>query len=229
MLSGVKDTTGLDLEQDILPLLGGDYLLVAANTRDMAAPTATPDPNSFSFDSGGPDMHFAVELRLQPGDGPKMNDVVTRINEHLTDQGETLEPVMVGNDPFWYMGEYSDSIYGVRGDKMFVFSVSFNDTDPTTWPQQMLAAQGKGMGTDATVRTRLAHLPANANTIFYADLARIRAEAFEATMDEESRADYEEEGAPFLRPLQYLVGGGSASLQDGMTHSRSVLFLGIGK
>ena len=93
----------------------------------------------------------------------------------------------------------------------------------------MLGDQGKGAGTDSTLRARLGHLPANSNAILYLDLTTIRTAGVEAAIPADSKADYDAQAAPFVRPLQYLLAGGTSTLNGTVNHSRSVFFLGIGK
>jgi hypothetical protein len=55
------------------------------------------------------------------------------------------------------------------------------------------------------------------------------AEGFEPTLSEDDKTGYEEDVAPFVRPFQYVLAGGSSKVTNDVAHSRSVLFIGIGK
>lgn len=210
-LAQIKEQTGIDVEQDLLPLLGGDYLLSVQGRKSESGP---------AFSGMG-------ELRLKAGDGAKMNDLLGKLNKAAADQGSPVESVKVGDATFSKMPPV---FYGLVGDKLYIVGDS-EGTDAATQQaaEAALNAQGKGIGTDATVKARLGRLPANSTTTLYVDLTKIRADGVEATMSQEDRTSYETDIAPFVRPFQYLLIGGAATTKDNTTHTRGVLFLGIGK
>ena len=219
-LDEAKDTLGIDLEQELLPLLGGDYVLSMKGTQGAE----------------GLDTGVVFELRLKGEDGARMNSLLAKVNTYLGDEmGMTPEAVQVGNATLWRPGEEAPVLYGVVGDKLFILgqnTADYMDDDSVAaaaWAQTVLDGQGKGLGADSAAQARLGHAVANSNGLLYLDLAALRTGGFEATLEDEDRASYEEEFAPFVRPLQYLLVSGAATTRENQVHTRSLLFLGIGK
>lgn len=219
-LDEAKDTLGIDLEEDLLPLLGGDYVLSMKGTQGAE----------------GMDTGLAFELRLKSGDSVRMNDLLAKVTDYLDDEMEmSPEEVQVGNATLWRPDERAPILYGVVGDKLFILGQNTSDymdddaVAAEAWARTVLDGQGKGLGADSATQARLGHAVANSNGLLYVDLTAIRTGGFEATLDDEGRASYEEDYAPLVRPLQYLLISGAATQREDQVHTRSMLFLGIGK
>src|SRR5579859_2085348 len=213
-LAQMKDQTGIDLEKDVLPLLGGDYLVSLQGQK-------SPD---------GPVFSGVAELRLKSGDGAQMSTVLDKFNTYAKTQGTDVQTVPAGGASLFRPGADVPYLYGVTGDKLYIVANSQpGGTGVEPFAAQVLGEQGKGLGTDKAIQDRLAKLPAKSNAVLYVDISKIRQEGIEATLTRDNRGDYDTQYAPFIRPFQYLVAGGTAAIANNMTHTRSVLFLGIGK
>ncbi len=232
-MADIKDNLGIDVEKDLLPLLGGDYAL------------------SMQGQKGDAGLNFSalLELHLKSGEGGSMNSVVDTLNQHMADQNGQATAVPVGNASLWSSPVFPPVLYGVAGDKFYLLGNSdmANETASADTARAVLDGQGKGIGTDATVRERLKHLPDKSTATLYVDLGKIRTDGIEPLLTDgtttpqpdaeaampafgaPSRTDYNETIAPFLKPLQYILSGGATSVRNNMTHTRSVVFLGIGK
>ncbi|MDQ2805535.1 MAG: DUF3352 domain-containing protein, partial [Chloroflexota bacterium] len=213
-LAQITKQTGVDLEKDVLPLLGGDYLVSVGGHSGTDTPILTG----------------ALELRLKAGDGAKMSSVLDKLHQSMTEQGGAApQTVAVGNASLFSI-EGLPALYGVVGDK--VYAVGSSDPDPEgakTYADSVLSGAGKGMGTDPTIRARLAHVPANSTATLYVDFSKIRQEGVEPMMQGSSKDSYDSEFAPFVRPFQYLLAGGNTTIRNSMNHGHSVLFLAISK
>ncbi len=213
-LAQVKQQTGVDVEADVLPLLGGDYLISVGGHKGINNPILTG----------------AVELRLKAGDGAKMSGVLDKLNTSIAAQGGSApQPVTVAGGSLFSI-EGLPAFYGVIGDKMYAAGTT--DPDPAagkTYADTVLSGAGKGMGTDPTVRARLAHVPANSTATLYVDMSKILQEGVEPMMQGASKDTYEGQVAPFVRPLQYVLAGGNTTIRNAMNHGHSVLFVAVGK
>jgi len=209
----INSQFGIDLEKDVLPLLGGDYIFSVQGKKGTDIPVV----------SGG------AEMLLKQGDGTKMSGVLDKINQSLTTQGQTITPVQVGSASFSSFGPSAPFLYGLSGDKLYILATSDTTADVSTFAKQVLDGQSKGMGTDATFKSRIAKLPANSNGLLYADISKIVSEGVESTMSGSSKATYDEQYAPLVHPIQYLLVGGATAMNGQTAHTRGVTFLGIGK
>jgi Protein of unknown function (DUF3352) len=211
----LKEQTGIDFEKDLLPLLSGEYALSA-------------QPGKAAAGADSPSVGVVAQLRMANGEGPRMAGLLDTLNKSFTDQGATVTPVQVGGATLFQNDVSPEALYGVAGDKLYIVGES-SPEGATAFATDALAAQGKGLGTDKTVQARLAKLPAGSNTTLYVDISKIRVEGVEASMPADSRSDYDTTFAPFVKPFQYLLFGGATTAKNGAAHTRTVLFLGIGK
>jgi hypothetical protein len=178
--------------------------------------------------ASGPDLGVVAQLHLKQGDGARMNQILDTLNGRLTDQGATITDVPVGNGKLWSADLAESALYGVIGDKLLI--VGSTNVDATSeLAKSVVDNAGKGAGADSAVKGRLAHLPKDSNTLLYVDINKVVAEGFEPTLSEDDKTGYEEDVAPFVRPFQYVLAGGSSKVTNDVAHSRSVLFIGIGK
>jgi hypothetical protein len=215
-LAQVKEQMGVDIEHDLLPLLGGDYSVSVQGSKGTGEFAA------------GPDLGVVAQLHLKQGDGARMNQILDTLNGRLTDQGATITDVPVGNGKLWSADLAESALYGVIGDKLLI--VGSTNVDATSeLAKSVVDNAGKGAGADSAVKGRLAHLPKDSNTLLYVDINKVVAEGFEPTLSEDDKTGYEEDVAPFVRPFQYVLAGGSSKVTNDVAHSRSVLFIGIGK
>jgi hypothetical protein len=217
-MAQAKEQMGVDFEHDLLPLLGGDYSVSVQGTKGTSA-------GDFA---SGPDLGVVAQLHLKQGDGARMSQVLETLNTNLTDQGATITDVVVGNGKLWSADMAESALYGVIGDKLLI--VGDTNVDATTeLAKSVVDNAGKGAGADSTLKGRLAHLPKDSNTLLYVDINKIRADGFESTLSSDDKTGYEQDVAPFVRPFQYVLLGGSSTVRNDAAHSRSVLFIGIGK
>ena len=212
-IDDIAKSTGLDVEKDVLPLLGGDYALSVASYGQ-----------SGSF---APSVVFQVKLN------DKDVSTATATLEKFVNSisGGAAEKMPTEKDPFYTLAPDSGMYIGVsNGRLVFVF-----EADPTAAPQRVhnvVTGTGKGLGSTPQWQDVPRHLPKDSNTIFYMDINGMRS-VFEHEMQSsgDDNSEYEKTAAPFIRPLKYLSVGSSteAGTTDGMSHNHTVLFLGISK
>ena len=160
-----------------------------------------------------------------------MNNVLNTLHQSMTAQGGAGPQTVAVGSASLFGFEGLPALYGVVGDKMYALG-STDSSDPDaakTYADSVLSGAGKGMGTDPTIRARLAHVPANSTATLYVDLGKIRQEGVEPTLQGDSKDTYEGQFAPFARPFQYLLAGGNTTIRNSMNHGHSVLFVAIGK
>ncbi|MDQ3931060.1 MAG: DUF3352 domain-containing protein [Chloroflexota bacterium] len=208
-LTNMEQSTGLDLEKDLLPWMSGDYAL--------------------SFTNPGPDDPRAVgtifQLKLLPGDSEKAVRAVEQLaGPQSNSESEKIEGA---GGTFYSLSPSSSAVLGVGANRlMYLFG---NDV---AGPKERLAAVmsglGKGIATTAQWRDIARHLPRESNILGYVDLTGVR---HIAELDLREDSGYEQDLAPFVRPLKYLlVGSASESGSSGrLARNRTVLFVGISK
>jgi hypothetical protein len=210
-IAQIQDKTGMDLEQDILPLMGGDWAM-----------SVTADPDS-PFIVGG----LVFQLKLKPADVEKAQQIIESLAQSAT-EGDT-QTVDVSGNTFHTLGPDGTSIVGTTNDRA-ILAISFNG-QPADQPAADVADNlGKGVGTTDTWRNTAKHLPQNSNILGWLDLSNIR-ELAEGKLDDTAFNDYETTAAPFVRPFKYLVMGSASEVpQSGkLSRNHTVLFLGISK
>jgi hypothetical protein len=213
-LAGVRDQLGVDVEKDLLPLLSGDYMISVGGRKAEEMPI----------------LNGAMQLRLKPGDGAKLNSIVTKLNDSMQSQGGPAPETVDVAGTTLFRPEGMPGFYGLKGDHFYLMGTM--DPDPEAaqkYAETVINGTGKGIGTDATVKARLAHLPANSVATLYVDISKIRQEGIESMLQGDSKTSYDSEVAPFVRPLQYLISGGTSKTVNSMNHGHGVVFLGISK
>src|SRR5207253_2109204 len=101
------------------------------------------------------------------------------------------------------------AVAGVTSDRLLIVY----DTDvaaATARVASVTAGAGKGFGTSPQWQDASKHLPKDSNAIVYLDVNGLRG-VVEGTMSEDSKKEYEQSAAPFLRPFKYLTLGTAAS------------------
>src|SRR4051812_42546795 len=177
--------TNLDLEKDVLPLLGGDYALsVSTYGKD-----------------GSVQPGVVFQMKLNSKDVPKAQEVVQKLADAMSNG--TAEKLSGLADPFYMMGPSSEdadlgmpvsgAAVGVAKDRLiFVF-----DMDSLAIPSRinsLLSGFGKGLGTAAKWQEVPRNLPKDSNALMYVDVTGIRTLA-------ESQMPPERSPATRKRPL----------------------------
>ncbi len=205
----VKSVTGKDLEADILPLMGGDYVLSAA-------------PGGSGADSS-PVSAVVFQMKLKSGDRDKALGVI----QSAAPKDESGQPKKIdaAGGTFYSLqpGNESSYVAGVTGDRVVVGPAGAK-------LDAVVTGFGKGVGSTDAWRPIAKHLPADSNVIGYLDFAGVRTFA-EGTMQGEGKTNYEQSVAPFVRPFKYLlVGSATQRTREGtLSRNHTVLFLGISK
>jgi hypothetical protein len=210
-LAEIEDATGLNLETDVLPWMGGDYAL------------------SFSAEAGQfePDMSVVFQIKLSAADRPKAEESLKKFMDAMT--GGEAPTFEAAGGTFYAVDPEMGLAAGVGSDR---FMVVFTSTPEAaeTFVGSVAGGFGKGLGSTPQWAEAQKHLPKESNAIVYLDITGARGLA-EETMPQDEKQEYEESAAPFLRPFKYLALGSSASSSsDGnIANSHSVVFLGISK
>ncbi len=213
-IKSIEDATKVNIEQDLLPLLGGDYALsVSLNGQgEQASPSVI-----FELKLSEPDkMKSMLDKALSPQSNPDANATEVQL------AGETF-----------YGDPNSGVLLGVAQDR-FWFIFDTNGQAAHADLQATIDNVGKGFGTSSQWNSAKAHLARDSNAIAYVDLTGLREyleSDFLDTMGDETKSDYDQTVAPFVRPLKYLlVGSATQSAKSGqLSRNHTVLFLGISK
>jgi hypothetical protein len=204
---------GLDVEKDILPLLGGDYSL------------------SFAADSangGEPAMSIVFQLKLK--DTAKAQSVLDQIASSDVAKDSLLKISLPEGTFYTPTDESQGGLIGITQDRFFaVFESTTLDrakTDLTGTVNNL----GKGLGSTSEWAASKAHLPNDSNIIAYINLTGLR-ELAENSMSESDRQDYESNFAPFARPFKtFLLGSATQATKEGnLSRNHTVFFIGISK
>lgn len=207
----IEDATGLDMGQDILPLLAGDWAVSVSS--DPGAP----------FPVGG----LVFQLKLKQGDQEKAQQLIEGLANQASG-GET-QIMDVGGNNFYTLSPDGTTLAGTVGDRL-VFAVSFNGEPADQSTADVVDNFGNGIGSTDAWRETAKHLPQNSNIIGWVDFNAIR-ELAEGSMEGDGQEEYETTAAPFVRPFKYLLVGSSSQAPEGARLSRNhtIFFLGIGK
>ena len=212
MLSDFKQQYGVDLESDVLPLLGGDYSL------------------SFSAANKNGTPAFSGVFQLKLKDSAKAISLLDKIASSDAAQGSTQKLSEAGGTFYTSSDGSTGALAGVTQDRfLFVFDFTTLDAAKARL-NDTVNNFGKGLATTADWSARKAHLPSGSNTIIYVDLKSLR-EFAESTMTDTDKQDYEKSFAPFARPFQYLlIGSATQATKDGnLSRNHTVIFTGISK
>jgi hypothetical protein len=209
-VDSMVEVLGIDLEQDLLPLLGGDYIVSVSLDGQADAPS--------------PSVIFQLKL----SDAAKMRDLLDKSVAQNPDANADIVDV-AGNT---FYGEPSGGVLlGVAQDR-FWFVVDADRQSSQARLEEAIANLGKGFGTTNQWNTAKSHLARDSNALAYVDLSKLR-EYLESTFGAGSgdTADYDSTIGPFVRPLKYLLlGSATQSAKNGqLSRNHTVLFLGIDK
>jgi hypothetical protein len=209
------ETLGVNLEQDLIPLLGGDYA-ISVSLQDEGRDGQGDSPNP------------AVVFQLKLSEAAKMKDLLVKGFEQNTDAN--VEVVDVDGNTF-YGDPYGGVLLGVAQDR-FWFVMDADRDASLSRIRQTIANLGKGIGTTSQWNAAKAHLARDSNGLAYVDLSKLR-EYLEATFVDGmgDRTEYDNTIAPFVRPLKYfLLGSATQSAKNGqLSRNHTVMFLGISK
>ncbi|MDQ3927693.1 MAG: DUF3352 domain-containing protein, partial [Chloroflexota bacterium] len=210
-IAQVQDLTGLDLEQDILPMMSRDWSI-----------SVTSDPDA-DFPVGG----IVFQMKLKPEDVDRVQEMISSVAQKSTEV-EVLPTDISGND-FYDLAPDGTVMGGTTSDRVII-AINFNGQPAEQAVQDFVDAVGKGIGTTDAWRDTAKHLPLNSNIIGWVDFNAIR-ELAEGRMDDPIYEEYETTAAPFVRPFRYLVLGSSSEAPQGgnLSRNHTVFFLGISK
>lgn len=211
----VQEVTGKDLEKDILPLMSGDYALSAS-------------PSKVGY--GNPPLSAVIfQMKIKPADKTKVLEVLDALATKTTN-GNAQKFEDAGGT-FYSLGDESPStpVLGVTSDRM-MFVMGTGGDSARDQLGTITSGFGKGLGNTDAWRATAKHLPADSNLVGYLDVAAIR-NAAEQMMSGDSKQEYDQSAAPFLRPFKYILLGSSSQAPATGTLSRNhtVFFLGISK
>jgi hypothetical protein len=215
-LADFEKETGLSLENDILPWMGGDYALSAS--------VKMPAPDEL----GEPMPSVVFQMKLSDADHQKAVDALEKV-VNSPSVGSSVEKVETSEGTFYSLSPGMGMLVGVAKDRLLVVY----ETEAANAESRVTAVMsglGKGLGAGDQWKSVSTHLPKDSNAVVYMDINGAR-EKFEASMDSFSKDDYETNAAPFVRPFKYLaVGSAPLPGSDGsLTSSHSIIFLGISK
>ncbi|MFL5731856.1 MAG: DUF3352 domain-containing protein [Chloroflexia bacterium] len=209
-LDEMEQSTGLNLEKDILPWMGGDYALSA----------------SVDTQSGMPLPGVVFQLKLNPADHDKAASTLDKLVQSMS--GGSEQKLDIPEGTFYAPSPDAGAVFGVTGDRLLI--VTGEDADgATAAAKSVLAGLGKGVGTTSQWQNASKHLPKDSNAIVYLDLGGIRG-AVEGMMPPDGKTEYEQGVAPLVRPFKYItIGEAGSGSNISLTKGHAVIFLGIGK
>jgi hypothetical protein len=203
-----EQQAGVSLEDDILPLLSGDYVF-SISLDDRSGSTQ-------------PSAIFQIKLK----DSGKAQQVLDRLAYQAS--GGDAEKIDLAGGTFYAPEPGEGVLIGVAQNRFWL--VYDADVDSATARiDQTVAELGKGLGTTAAWRDTAMHLPRDSNTIAYVDLKALR-EYFERETDTASSETYDKDIAPFLKPIKYLLVGSAehgTSSVGSRSRNHTVVFVGI--
>jgi hypothetical protein len=207
----LKKATGLDLEDDIIALLGGDFAL-SASAGDQSNPVSSA----------------LFQLKLNGGDRDKAVDVVDKLMKAAMPSGANSAEVAGGK--FYDLGSAmfgsSSSNVGIAtgvGKDRFMIFYTANRDELKSKLEDISGKMGQGFGTTSKWTTAKNNLPKDSNAILYVDLDTIRS-MFENGIPTDVQ--------PVLKPFKYVVMGSAVQVPPGGSNpNRSLtrIFLGISK
>ena len=201
----VKAMTGLSLENDIIPLLGGDYALSAG-----------------AGNSQMPVSSVIFQMKMNGGDRDKAADSVDKVMQAIgRGQVDTFD--MAGGK-FYDLSQIANApglALGVSTDRLMVVWDPAGRAAPLVG--QVSDNLGKGFGTTSKWDAAKKHLPADSNAILYVDIDSIKA-MFGSMLPSDAQ--------PFITPFKYVLLGSAVQAAPGSStpnRSLSRIFIGISK
>ncbi len=204
----VKAMTGLSLENDIIPLLGGDYAL-SASLGDQRMPVSS----------------VVFQMKMNGDDRDKAANALDKLMQAITQStgGRGAATFDAGGGKFYdFTGlNISGLAVGVSKDRLLVV------WDPAGQPEsltnQVSDNLGKGFGTTPKWDEVKQHLPNDSNTVVYVDIESIKG-LFGSMIPPDVQ--------PFVNPFKYILIAGAVQAAPGSStpnRSLSRIFIGISK
>lgn len=204
---------GISLENDVLPLLGGDY--------SLSVSTASQSLNNPAFS-------FVFQMKLK--DSAKALSLLDKVASSDAAKGAT-QKLSIADGTFYTSSDGREgTLIGVTHDRLVVVADTTALDAARARLESTVKNLGKGLGTTDQWNAAKAHLPRDSNNIIFFDLKTVRTLA-ENSMDEYSKPDYEQSIAPFVRPFKFLLLGSATQAAKNGTLSRNLtrIFIGISK
>ena len=208
---GFKQTFNLDLDNDVLAWMGGDYTLSATASGE-------------SMDS----WPLVTQVELDSADSAQASRALKQITERSSDG--KIQPFNAAGGTFYPLTPITSlqmTIVGVTKDRlMLAYDRGLDATKDRA--ERVVANLGNGMGTTDKWKTASAHLLPNSNLVGYLDVTSVLT-VVESNLLPGQKAGYDTMAAPLLKPLKYVVAGSSAEpSKDGdMSRNLTRIFLGI--
>ena len=205
IVEGIRDETGIDLREDVLGLMTGEYALVALSDQD--------DPLDL-------DMPLAPLLVAEVPDGDRM-----QIERSVADLFEELAYEFDEENIYNWSGVDVHMVEDTWSD--FALGYGFSE-DPfflglsRTALRSGVRASEAPLAQGANFRKYMKPLPDKNRGIFYADVAALL-RLIERSMSDYEREQFEEEAKPYLEPLLAL--SGTSLPGDGKGFQQSIIYL----
>ncbi|MEO8287686.1 MAG: DUF3352 domain-containing protein [Chloroflexota bacterium] len=209
-LADFQQQFGIDPEQEVLPLLGGDYVL------------------SVSYDDKSGDKAPSAVFQLKLKESAKALALLDKLASSNDAQG-VVRKLDVAGGTFYTPDPEQGVLIGVVQDRFYVV-MDATFASAQTRLEAAVNDIGKGLGSTAEWNDIKKHLIRDSNAIGYVDTTALRAIA-EAEMDQDSRQEYDESFAPFIRPFKYvLLSSATQATKNGnLSRNHTGLFIGISK
>ncbi|RMF29681.1 MAG: DUF3352 domain-containing protein [Chloroflexi bacterium] len=206
-LQMLREQLGLDLEEELFPLLDGEFALVLF-----------PDPQGLM---GMPDVPLGMTLITEVSDEGKMTDVLGKLETILAAGGEVeIRQEQVGGRDVTFLYEPTGSpVLGfVVADGFFILSTS-------TDGMKTALEGGEVLSQAALFKAATAPLPKPNGGYFYFNLQEA-IDTLEKTMGPADLEDFTQEVKPFLKPLKAIAAAGEP-VSQGQEITTATLFFYI--
>lgn len=208
MLKLLKDSTGVDIQSDVLPILGGDYF-AAAYTTD------------------GTSVHGGVQFLLPQGKGVEAAKTLSTLITRLQGSGSPSTAFSVEGGTFYWlsnqksMGARSETAWavGVAGDRLMVMGAESEQALTKSISDALHASSS----TSAQWQEASAHALKDYTSVFFLDM-KAAAALVKNMMQESGAAQYNSTVGPLLSTLRYMV---TSSAVDAQGIEHSVTFLAV--
>ncbi|HKP54856.1 MAG TPA: DUF3352 domain-containing protein [Chloroflexia bacterium] len=201
----VKAMTGLSLENDIIPLLGGDYILSAAAGAGTSMPVSS----------------VVFQMKMNGGDRDKAADAMDKAMQGIS-RGKATTFDAAGGKFYDLSGLGASGLAaGVGKDRLIVAWNPGGNAPPLV--DQVSDNLGKGFGTTPKWDEAKKNLPKDSNAILYVDVENIKT-IFAGNLPPDAE--------PFLKPFKYVLIGSAVQVGPGSStpnRSLSRIFFGISK
>jgi hypothetical protein len=216
-LNEFEQSTGLDLEADVIPLLGGDYALSIDTTLPRIA-GADPVPSG------------VFQLKLSADNRPRAEQALSALLDKMSPDGRP-DKLSIAGGSFYDLSDVGPEgvVAGITQDRLLVvYDPGRENAEEAV--KAVTDNLGKGIGSTDQWREIAKHLPRDSNSIIYVDIKSIR-EFAEGVFPSDELPEYETNAAPFVRPFQYLLVGSAtqATREGNRSRNHTVIFVGIGK